>query len=271
MKTRSRGAFALLYLLLAAQTVGAATTRERIDRPVDARPDGPRPIGDSGPTLNAVVGLWHGVATISTPNLELNAGGRGYDEYSIQRRVGAQHYLFLPDGTYTNDVPDFGVDAQTLRAGSVYGRGTYRVDGNTITMKSLAPGATARTLRVVNGVLQTPEGYLRCRPATDGVAIDGTFTAADPGANGPTARGQERTIRFHADGRFSDQGAVNAVRNARRGGQPLSFHPLGAGRYGIANHTLTLSYDDGRVTRLTVFYAERSAISLAQVRLARVP
>jgi hypothetical protein len=270
MKTRSRGALALLYLLVTAHTVGAATTTERIDRPVDARRDGPRPIGDIGPTLNAVVGLWHGVATISTPNLEINAGGRGYDEYSIQRRVGVQHYLFLPDGTYTNDIPDFGIDASTLRRGSVYGRGVYRVDGNLVTMKAAAPGARARMLRIVNGVLETPEGNLKRRPAIDGITIDGSFLATDPSADGPAVRRQQQAVTFHSDGRFSDQGAINVIRNARRGGRPLSFQPGGAGRYFIANHTLTLSYDDGRVTRLTVFYLERSAIGLAQVRLPRL-
>jgi len=207
----------------------------------------------------ALTGLWHGMSTTNVVALHSN-GVR--DTVAIEPRIGASYVLFMPDGSYITEIPDQGIDADTLRQVSVYRRGTYQFDGRRVTLRSLAPGAAPRIATLGNGVLRMEEVELQKRPFIDGQRLSGRFAVDSAGA-------RQASINFTADGRFEDKGALVAVRNRRRGGGALVMEPGGAGRYEIANCTMTFRFDDGRVTRLTLYAAEANELILATVPLTR--
>jgi hypothetical protein len=208
----------------------------------------------------ALTGLWHGMSSTNVVAMHSN-GVR--DTVVIEPRVGASYVLFMRDGSYITEIPDRGIDADTLRQVSVYSRGTYQFDGHRVTLRGLAPGAAPRIATLSGGVLRMEEVELQKRPFADGQRFSGRFAVDSAGA-------RPAIINFTADGRFEDKGALVAVRNERRGGGDLIIEPGGAGRYEVANCTVTFRYDDGRLTRLTLYAAEANELILATVSLTRL-
>jgi hypothetical protein len=77
-------------------------------------------------------------------------------------------------------------------------------------------------------------------PYVDGLRLSATYTADPKGAE---YLGYEPVITFYADGRFSDNGALNRADDLA----PL-HKKFGSGTYQINNFTIYLTYADGRGT-----------------------
>jgi hypothetical protein len=200
-----------------------------------------------GGPASDVIGLWHGMASLSVPRLD----GKG-----LEVRVGAQYLLLMPDGTYTSDIPRDGIDASTLSRGSIYQRGRYRVQDGAIELLSMAPGARPVLMPLANGVLHSPNGDLQRRPSTEGAKLQGTFSRTPGGAS----------ITFQADGRFVDQGALGSIPIAGQSRGPTAPR---SGHYEVSNHSVSFTYDSGGGVRYTLFYAEPTGINIGNVRLER--
>lgn len=188
------------------------------------------------------------------------------------RSGGYQYQTFYPDGRFVGKMPDQGMDNDDradMKASPLFW-GTYTVSGNqaTVLLPITLPYRTRPEVRhftVCQGGLMINSGDCNPDPILssyrldggDGVTLRGTFRRPDFRApNGP-----KQGIAFTPDGRFADDGVLKAapvVHRDARGNYTLDDGVPGRGTYRVGHYTLTLSYSDGRVKRVT-FYLEPGA------------
>jgi len=200
----------------------------------------------------AVVGWWHGLQTVTTMRPV------GFTGTQIGPQTGPRDLLLMPDGTYSEDIPSDGIDSESLRRGRPLQQGRYTFDGSTIVLHN-AEGATPKTLKFSGSELLAETGNLQHRRSVDGLHLDGVYSAELPGGT----LNDEPTIRFAADGNFTDYGALFRVCNDGLNLSNSACNRGGSGHYEVMTNTLTLRFDDGRVVRLTVFYSDRNEIGMA--------
>jgi hypothetical protein len=165
----------------------------------------------------------------------------GHAELGTFRVRGSVTYLaFFPDGNVIRFLPKEGLENFDFRSAVRRSRescGRYQLNGNRI---SIRWGDNSVTPGVRNGAkLQIGDGAFAYEPTahSDGLTLGGGYRldgAADWRAG----------LAFTQDGRFADQGAMSAADIPS---------PPGSGSYRINDNTLTLSYSDGRVVKVSFF------------------
>jgi hypothetical protein len=153
---------------------------------------------------------------------------------------GSITYLaFFPDGNVIRTLPKEGLENFDLRAAVRDSRescGRYRLDGNRI---SITWGDNSTVTGVRDGAkLQIADEPFEYEPAADS---DGLTLGAVYRPEGANLRAR---IAFIPGGRFADDGALNAV--------DVPASP-GTGLYQIKDNTLTLSYSNGRIVKVSFF------------------
>lgn len=188
------------------------------------------------------------------------------------RSGGYKYQTFYPDGRYAGKMPDEGMDSDDradMKASPLFW-GTYTVSGNQgtvlfpITMPYRTKPDVMHFMVCQGGLMINTHD---CKPdpilssyrleGGDGVTLQGTFRR--PGYR--EQYGPKQGILFTADGRFADEGflkAAPAMHRDARGNFAFDDGIPGRGTYRVGHYTLTLSYSDGRVKRVT-FYMEPGA------------
>lgn len=153
---------------------------------------------------------------------------------------GSVAYLgFFPDGNVIRTLPKEGLENFDFRAAVRNSRescGRYQVVGNRITIKW---GDNSTVSGVRDGAkLHFGDDAFEYEPVahSDGLTLQANY---HPERTDPRAR-----IVFTQDGRFADNDALRAV------GVPASS---GSGSYRIKDNTLTLTFSDGRIVKVSFF------------------
>lgn len=172
--------------------------------------------------------------------------------------------ILYKDGTYTTLFPTGGFDAYDLSAHKQALSGNFHRwtrEGNTIILDE---GNTKWRYKVegknlVGSSNAGGKDYKPISPAT-GLTFSGTYAKQDYKPDQFTNRevypNGMWTLTFREDGSFVDNSQVRPLYGTPPDTKPLSDEAIkaltapGRGRYRIANNTLYLSYDDGRVVRL---------------------
>jgi hypothetical protein len=196
-----------------------------------------------------------------------------YDAVANKTRSGGYRYqTFYPDGRYVGKLPDQGMDnddTADMRL-SPLSWGTYTLSGNQGTVQF-----------PVSMPYRTKPDVMHFTVCQGGHMINATGCQVDPtlssfrldGGDGAVLRGTfhrpgyqmqygpKQGIAFTADGHFADEGFLKAapvVRRDARGNFGFDDGVPGRGTYHVGHYTLTLSYSDGRVKRVT-FYMDPGA------------
>jgi hypothetical protein len=164
----------------------------------------------------------------------------GHAELGTFRVRGSVTYLaFFADGNVIRFLPREGLENFDFRSAVRSSRescGRYQLNGNRI---SITWGDNSVTSGARNGAkLQIGDGAFAYEPTahSDGLTLGGVYSP--DGADGRV------NLAFTQDGRFADGGSLSAVDIPS---------PPGSGSYRIHDNTLTLSYSDGRIVKVSFF------------------
>lgn len=199
-------------------------------------------------TANANVGTWKGASPRGVWMAHIFAPLTG-------SYAPIPNWLVLyDDGLAYTSVPRDGLqgfDRASSRAKGDVAWAKWTWNGDKGATQSLSNPRSTAVLRFDSGgriLLVDSDRYSRCANV-DGLRLDGAWTSyADPDdpALGALPVGQRPLIRFQKNGRFVDEGLLSTFLMA--GPDKPDGEPPGAGSYSIQDFTLTLRYDDGRVT-----------------------
>lgn len=162
-----------------------------------------------------------------------------------------RNVVFFPDGSFVARFDQEGLDGMDRlwhrdRFAAYWGR--YRVAGRRVYLRyNGGPRELQGEIGAAGGITIDGHAALVRAVKVDGRRLDGTYT---PDLGDPATTGLP--ILFRRDGTFDDRGATNQLRLVHPDQRPIRHAP-GRGTYRFANHTLTLSYDDGRVLRIGAY------------------
>jgi hypothetical protein len=201
-----------------------------------------------GTAARDLLGLWDGIGSTSTTTGITNAAGTGFSAIYTGSRLKKSRIVFFPDGTFCGVIPPVGfdgVDLNAQRLSSPYYWGTYTFANGkgTITINGQSYPFELKDNKVYYDHVEFNLHY----SSPDGARFAGTFTAEkDPSRY----MGQEPTLTFTLDGRFTDNGAIYWMRHVKSDTEDQSDKVLGSGTYAIRNFTMIFSYSDGRQIRM---------------------
>jgi hypothetical protein len=182
------------------------------------------------------------------------ASAQGLDGLYLQMKLAfgnfqENHYFFLPDGRYLNDVPDgeltpAGLDRACAKSPARCGR--YALEGGNLVLSSSKGKPEARSIeKLPNGDLKI--GGLFAKRITGfpaGARLDGTYSRIGSAGRVSAAK----TYTFKPDGTFSAS-ALGAVTTERGTGRSQSAE---AGTYRLNGNVLELSAG-GSATRIVAY------------------
>ncbi|HLW54418.1 MAG TPA: hypothetical protein VKW06_16400 [Candidatus Angelobacter sp.] len=165
----------------------------------------------------------------------------GHPELGTFRVRGSITYLaFFPDGNVIRFLPKEGLENFDLRSAVRSSRescGRYQLNGNRL---SITWGDNSVASGVRDGAkLQIGDGSFEYEPTahSDGLNLSGIYR--------PDGADWRVRLAFLQDGRFVDDGALSAV--------DIPSAPGLGNSYRINDNTLTLSYSDGRIVKVSFF------------------
>jgi hypothetical protein len=221
---------------------------------------------------SAVVGVWWGFGeSLDMMSYTDRWGTGGTTVYSTSFKV--KQIAFLADGSFCYALPLHGLaDWQAERAKTPDYWGTYRFTGGAEGQIVSRTGALVEPFRLTGAsvLLYHKVAYKRI-PPRDHLRLQGTYTAErDPNAWRGSVK-VEPVVTFAPDGTFNDQGAFYYIRHVRGYDSDTQDNAYGSGRYDIADYTITFTYTDGRVIKMTFLYLDETGISLALRTLTKKP
>ena len=195
------------------------------------------------PTGGGISGGLKGLYT----SYRLSAGDAALGTFRLS--AGIVYLAFFPDGNVIRYLPKEGLENFDLRSAVRTSRescGRYKIDGDQITI-AWADNSTYTGVRDGTKLLMhdnVSQGFngnydslgYEAAANSDGLTLGAAY---HPDRADPRAR-----IAFAPNGSFAENGALSAVN--------MSASP-GTGSYRIKDNTLTLSYGDGRVIKLSFF------------------
>jgi hypothetical protein len=210
---------------------------------------------------SALTGIWWVISTNTTVGGVTNAAGTGYASYGTRNSIVVRRIAFLEDGTFCQILPEGGLfDFKQQRAKNPNYWGTYHFANGSGTIKLDGLATTYPFTLQQGSVVYDRDKYEKIQ-RVDHFVFQGIFTAEK---NPSAYQGPEPTIEFFSNGRFTDQGAIYWVRHVKSITEDTQDKLTGSGKYEISNYTITFSYDDGRLIRMTFLEAKPSP---AQIRL----
>jgi hypothetical protein len=211
---------------------------------------------------SSVVGVWWGFGqSLDMMSYTDRWGTGGTTIYSTSLKV--KQIAFMDDGSFCYALPQHGLsDWKAERAKTPDYWGSYRfTDGSTGQIIS-RNGALVEPFRQIDTVLLYHKVAYRKIPPHDHMRLQGTYTAErDPKAWRGSVK-VEPIVTFSPDGTFNDQGAFYYSRHVRGYDTDRQDNNYGSGRYDIADYTITFTYTDGRVIKMTFLYLDATGISL---------
>ncbi len=210
---------------------------------------------------SAITGIWWAISSNTTVGGVTNAAGTGYASYGTRSSIVVRRIAFLEDGTFCQILPEGGLfDYKQQRAKNPNYWGTYHFANGSGTIKLDAFAITYPFTLQQGSVVYDRDKYEKIQ-RVDHYVFQGMFTSEK---NPSAYEGPEPTIEFFPDGRFADHGAIYWVRHVKSITEDTQDKQTGSGKYEISNYTITFSYDDGRLIRMTFLEAKPSP---AQIRL----
>lgn len=220
--------------------------------------------GSAFNSTNPIVGVWWALKTSTTVGGITNAAGTGYSYYGTSSSTRQTHIAFFEDGSFFNAVSSDGLlDHEQQRAKNPDYWGNWSFDKGD---GSIRFGASlAYTIYLVNEVLVFNKDHYYKVLRNDNQRMEGSYTAEkDPAAY----VGPEPTIDFTPDGRFADHGAIYWTRHVKGYTEDMQDKLTGSGKYEVYDYTITFSYDDCRLIRMTFMdTGATDKIRPAQIRL----
>jgi hypothetical protein len=234
----------------------------------------------------AVAGMFNGIRYV-VPKPAAPLEGVCYGFVPVKSETRTECWIFLPDGVVFRGLPFGGpahMDLTSLRKWDPNSFGEYRAEGEevVVTMKgekeptrfAQSKGAWAAAVtRPFHDRRSSPRGntiatwvdqvpttlrITRMEPC-DGLKLSGTYRL--DATDLKYAPKPIPSIRFKADGSFSEDGLVHEVDPGTpkgvRGRNPSAMPAAGGrGKYSIAKNTLELTYQDGSELGLTFIVAD---------------
>ncbi len=197
-----------------------------------------------------VVGVWRAVGTVAELMAILNAPGTGFSMVTSSASLKTRTIAFLGDGSFTVSVPMDGLlDVARARqeGGSFWGTWSLVAGRESVRVGNAAPESISLDAK---GALTYDRWVYHRVPTRATTALDGEYTAEPDAGVYMRSMTREPTIRFSADGRFEDRGALFYVRHVRGFNPDHQDDQPGSGRYVLTDYTLSLAYDDGRSIRI---------------------
>lgn len=175
--------------------------------------------------------------------------------------IQQDHWWFLPDGRYLNNVPAGGLDPAVFEANCQKAQtacGTYTIQGGTLALTPRSGKPSTMPLE------QSADGNLKLAglfakhvdrfPAN--ATLDGRYGWLGGASGGGTSVSAARTYTFKPDGTFSTSSAGGATISNNQYG--ASSSGAGGGTYKLSGNTLELSVN-GKTEKHTVYPYQLSA------------
>jgi hypothetical protein len=188
----------------------------------------------TGAGERVLMGLYAGVSTRWT------GGSASPNEYAF----------FFPNGVFFSGFPEGGFstfDVLAMQRERPRSWGRYEVNGSQVLLHYQDGKGNLPATRDASGRLTVENRWiLDPMPRVDGLRLSGTYAwmRNDPAFPSPP-------IRFSPDGRFEDGGAIDNVGLVGPGG--FATVAPGPGEYGIMQHTLRLTYQNGQNIDVSIY------------------